>query len=78
MSPKEAIQEYIAALDAVGAELSEYQFEIANGRIRMGYVVGPSALDVQWGMRSFTPEEFVKMAEMRRMNLKIGDPRRPH
>jgi hypothetical protein len=78
MSPKEAIQAYIDALEYVGADVCDFQFKIENGRISLGYVFGPSVLDIQWGMQSHTPEEFAKMAKMRKLDLGHGgDPKRP-
>ena len=77
MSPKEAIEKYIAALDHVGVERTTRQFKVENGRIRIGYVFGPEVDEVQWGMTHYTPEEFAKLAKMRILDLKHDDPKKP-
>jgi hypothetical protein len=77
LSPKEAIEAYIKALDDVGVERTTRQFKVENGRIRIGYVYGEEVDDVQWGMMSYTPEEFMKLAYMRALDLGHGDPKKP-
>ena len=78
MSPREAIEKYIAALDDLGIPRGQHQFRVENNRIAIGHVFGPEIDDVQWSMRWHTPEEFAKMAEMRRLDLPSGgDPKKP-
>lgn len=77
MSPKEAIETYIQALDDAGIERMTRQFKIENGKIRIGYVYGKEVDDVQWGMMSYTPVEFAKLAKMRALDLRHDDPKKP-
>lgn len=77
MSPREAVEAYIAALDDVGVERMKHQFKIERGKICLGHVWGEEVDEVQWGMQWHTPKEFAKMAKMRRMDLAIGDPKKP-
>lgn len=77
MSPKEAIEAYIHVLDDVGVDRMTRQFAVDSGRIRIGYVYGEEVDDVQWGMTRYTPEEFMKLAKMRALDLKHDDPKKP-
>ena len=72
----EAIDEYICALRSVGADLFSYHFKFANGKVCLGH--GREEDFVQWSMMWHTPEELMKMAKRRRLDLKIGDPKKPY
>jgi hypothetical protein len=74
-SAKEAIAEYVAALRHVGDDVVDYHFRAENGRVSIGRTVGPDPLDIQWGMTWYTPEELLKAAKMRRLDLQKGDPK---
>jgi hypothetical protein len=78
MSPSEAVNEYIAALKAVGQDTSMYQFKVNGTWICLGRAYGPNVADVQWGMTWYTPEQFSKVAKMRRLDLGRGDPKSPN
>lgn len=77
MLPREAVAAYIDALQDVGADMLKHQFQVVGGKIRLGHVWGLGAYDIQWGMLWHTPEEFSKMAKMRRLDSrpakKIGN-----
>ena len=68
MSAREAVEAYIAALRHVGADILGYQFRLIDGKICLGHVWGLGLDEVQWGMMWHTPEEFFKMAKMRRLD----------
>lgn len=70
---EEAIDLYKDALKAVGADVSAYVFEIKDNKIRIGHVEEGFC---QWSMRYFSPIEFKRMAKSRRLDLKIGDPKK--
>ncbi len=71
---EEAIQAYIGALEAVGRDPTEYQFETANGKIRLGHIYGGFT---QWNMLWYSPEGFHRLAKRRRQNVPTGDPKKP-
>jgi len=77
MSVKEAVDAYVAALRAVGADILKYQFRVVGNKICLGHVWGLGLDEVQWAMLWHTPEEFLKLATMRRLDSrpakKIGN-----
>jgi hypothetical protein len=73
---RKAVHAYIDALKAVGADILNYQFRVEGGKICLGHIWGLGAYEVQWGMLWHTPEEFSKMAKMRRLDESIGDPKK--
>lgn len=77
MRPKEAVDTYITTLKDLGLDVTRYQFQVVSGKIRIGHVLGPNPLDVQWAMMWHTPEEFAKMARMRRLDVPTGNPKKP-
>jgi hypothetical protein len=77
MSAREAVEAYIDALRDVGADILKYQFRVIDGKICLGHVWGVGLDEIQWAMIWHTPEEFSKMARMRRLDSrptsKIGN-----
>jgi len=67
VTPDEALTAYVSALTSVGADLFSYHFKFANNRVCIGH--GREGDWIQWGMTWYTPEELVKLAEMRRRDI---------
>ena len=70
MSARQAVEAYINALREVGADILKYQFRVIDQKICLGHVWGIGVDEVQWGMLWHTPEEFSKMAQMRRLDFR--------
>lgn len=75
MTPEQAIEEYKTALVHTNQNLENYDFMVDNGRVRIGHKCD---WGVQWSMMYYTPEEVMKLAKMRKLDLKSGDPKKPH
>ena len=75
MTPEEAIEKYCAAFRAGAEKKYAIQFKVEGDFIRKGNVDIKDGW-IQWDMRSYTPEEWGKKADMLALGLKHGDPRR--
>ena len=76
VTAQQALDEYVSALSDVGADLFSHHFRFEGDKICIGH--GREEDHIQWGMTWHSPEEFYKMAKRRRLNLRIGDPKKPY
>lgn len=77
VTAEKAIDKYKTVLSELGVDQTQYRFKIDNGLIRVGHVVGPGTDHVQWSMMRYSPDDFLRVAEMRRLDVppsrKVGN-----
>lgn len=75
MTAEEAISKYTRVYHSRTKDKYTLQFKVEGSWIRMAHVDKDGF--TQWYMRSLTPEQLYKMAEMMDLGLESGDPKKP-